>query len=159
VFIEVLQLGVQSLFGSNWIDMTEDIVSINSGRCRCGKYRFRVFGEPFWVSYCHCSDCRKATGAPVAVFAGFKSDEVKLFGEKATTYKSIPEVKRLFCSRCGTPIGYQDARLPGEIYYYIGVLEEQSKVVPQLHAWISERLDWLSIADDLPRYQHFSRPR
>ncbi|SOB75528.1 Uncharacterized conserved protein [Marinobacter sp. LV10R510-11A] len=132
---------------------------INSGKCRCGAYRFHVSEEPFWVSYCHCGDCRKSTGAPVTVFAGFKIESVKLTGCEATTYRAIPEVTRLFCSRCGTPIGYQDVRLPGEIYYYIGILEEQTIVVPQVHAWTVERLCWLNITDDLPSYQHFSRPR
>lgn len=95
----------------------------------------------------------------MAVFAGFRSDDVDVAGEKASIYQSRPEVERLFCARCGTPIGYQDVRLPGEIYYYIGMLEEQSKIAPQLHAWMAERLEWLDIADDLPRYPHFSRPR
>ena len=132
---------------------------MNSGECRCGAYRFRVSNAPFWVSYCHCSDCRKSTGAPVAVFAGFKVDDVKITGVEGATYKAIPGVTRPFCSECGTPIGYEDIRLPGEIYYYIGMLDNQEAHAPQLHAYVEERLGWLNISDDLPRYKHFSRPR
>ena len=139
--------------------MTDDMSSMNSGKCRCGAYRFRVSEKPFLVSYCHCGDCRKSTGAPVAIFAGFKEDDVEITGEEAAIYKAIPEVNRLFCARCGTPIGYQDVRLPGEMYYYIGMLDNQRAIAPQLHAFVAERLDWLNIVDDLPRYEHFSRSR
>lgn len=139
--------------------MTESSDTSNSGRCRCGTYRFRVSAEPIQVSYCHCSDCRRATGAPVTVFAGFREDEVELLGEEAAVHRPAPEVERLFCSRCGTPIGYRDLRLPDEIYYYLGLLDEPSRLVPQLHAFETERLAWLHIVDDLPRFERFSRSR
>lgn len=140
--------------------MAEIVSSSESrGRCRCGRYQFRISSQPFLISYCHCSDCRSSTGAPVTVFVGFEAGEVRLVGEDADAYQSTPDVRRLFCARCGTPIGYKDRRLPGEIYYYLGMFEEQSGFSPQLHAWVSERLEWLEIVDDLPQHAHFSRPR
>lgn len=139
--------------------MTRDEAANLHGRCRCGAYRFRAHAEPFQVSYCHCSDCRKATGAPVTVFVGFRESEVDLLGEAASAYLSSSRVQRLYCGKCGTPIGYSDARLPGEIYYYLGVLEAQDGLVPQLHAFVSEKLPWLEIEDGLPRHERFSRSR
>lgn len=139
--------------------MTESDDTRYSGRCRCGIYRFRAATEPIQVSYCHCSDCRRATGAPVTVFAGFREDEVELLGDEAAVHQSTPEVERLFCAQCGTPIGYRDLRLADEIYYYLGLLDEPSRLVPRLHAFESERLAWLNIVDDLPRHERFSRSR
>ena len=130
-----------------------------SGRCRCGAWRFNAMAEPFQVSYCHCADCRRATGAPVTVFAGFRRGDVEWAGEAPAAYSAVPGVSRLFCRRCGTPIGYRDDRLPNEMYFYLGVLDEPSRLAPQLHAFTAERLEWLEIDDDLPRHAAFSRLR
>jgi len=129
------------------------------GSCSCGRVRYRATEDPFLVSYCHCTDCRKATGAPVTVFVGFKSADVQFKGEKPDRHRPTPTVDRLFCAICGTPIGYEDDQLPDEIYFYSSTLEDPSRYLPQLHAWVSERLDWLHIEDDLPHYERFSRQR
>ncbi|MDZ7840874.1 MAG: GFA family protein [Gammaproteobacteria bacterium] len=130
-----------------------------SGGCRCGRYRIRVTAEPLLISYCHCDDCRKTTGAPVTVFVGFKEDDVQLEGEGAANYQSTPTVQRLYCDKCGTPIAYADSRLPGEIYYYVGIMRDPSQWIPTLHAWTSEQVEWLKISDDLPKFKGFSRQR
>lgn len=127
------------------------------GGCRCGACRFLASAAPFQVSYCHCSDCRRATGAPVTVFAGFRDAEIEMLGEDAASWQAVPGISRLFCGQCGTPIGYRDDRLPGETYYYIGVLEEPARFEPRLHAFTAEQLAWLEIGDELPRHAGFSR--
>ena len=38
----------------------------HTGGCRCGAVRFEASGEPFCATYCHCSDCRTAPGAPAS---------------------------------------------------------------------------------------------
>jgi hypothetical protein len=60
-------------------------VSNHTGGCRCGAVRFEASVEPNHVSYCHCSDCRKATGAPVTAFVGFAADQVSLTGDALKT--------------------------------------------------------------------------
>lgn len=95
----------------------------------------------------------------MTVFVGFNSTNIKFSGEQPDTHKSAPTVERLFCATCGTPIGYRGSRLPDEIYLYSGVLENPSRFIPELHAWVSERLEWLEIVDHLPHYERFSRLR
>lgn len=129
------------------------------GSCSCGRIRFRIKSMPFQVSYCHCTDCRKATGAPVTVFAGFDSKKVIFTRDQPDIHNPAPMIYRLFCATCGTPIGYIDDRLPNEVYFYSGALEDPSKFRPELHAWVSEQLDWLEIEDQLPHHDMFSRLR
>lgn len=87
--------------------MSETTSANLAGRCRCGAWRFDAAAEPFQVSYCHCTDCRRATGAPVTVFAGFRHDDIEANGEEPAEYSAVPGVSRLFCRRCGTPVGYR----------------------------------------------------
>jgi len=42
-----------------------------TGRCYCGATTFHATEQPVAVAYCHCKDCRRVTGAPVAAFAAF----------------------------------------------------------------------------------------
>lgn len=129
------------------------------GGCRCGAVRVRARGHPDYVIYCHCSDCRRSSGAPVSLFVGYRTEQVA--NERGVTklYESSPGVSRSFCGDCGTPLSYQDERLPREIYVPIGVFDAPEAFEPEMHDWVSQRLGWLDISDDLPRYQRSSKPR
>lgn len=127
------------------------------GQCRCGAIHILAAGAPLQVSYCHCTDCRKQTGAPVSAFVGFPTDRLRIEGAPAT-YRS-GTVTRSFCGRCGSPIAYEVAALPGSMWFYVGILDHPEVFAPNLHAFESERLPWFQIADDLPRHARFSVPR
>lgn len=128
------------------------------GGCRCGAVRLTARADPIWRSYCHCDDCRKATGAPVTVFVGFAREVLAFEGEARCAFRS-GSAERGFCGRCGSPLDYRDAELPGQIYVYLGVMDEPERFAPTLHAFESERLPFLHIKDDLPRFERFSVKR
>jgi hypothetical protein len=67
-------------------------------------------------------------------------------------YGSSPGVTRGFCERCGSPLTYENERLPGEIHLLAASLAEPSLVKPERHVFVSEQLGWLDTADHLPRY-------
>ena len=129
-----------------------------TGGCLCGEVRFAANGRHVSASYCHCDDCRKATGAPVTVFVEFRCADV-VFAGRPKSIASSPNVRRSFCDRCGTPIAYEDGRLAGDIYIMLGALDRPEDVVPQHHSFDSLRLPWLELADDLPRYARYSKAR
>ena len=109
--------------------------------------------------YCHCGDCRKWSGAPVTVFAGCSTEQVRMCGVEPEVYASSSGVKRSFCGKCGTSFSYEDEKLPGEIYLSVGVLDEPERFEPQGHSWHSRKIGWLHLDDDLPQHQESSRPR
>jgi hypothetical protein len=74
-------------------------------------------------------------------------------------YRSSPGIRRSFCLCCGTPLSYEDERLPDEIYFTVGVFDKPEQFEPVLHGWTSRSLDWLHLDDELPRYKETSRPR
>lgn len=123
------------------------------GGCMCGGVRVRAVGEPLHVTYCHCPDCRKASGAPAMVFAGYDVGRVEVRGE-VKVYDSSPGVRRSFCSGCGTSLFYEDVeRLPGEVHVAVGLFDEPELFVPEEHAWDSRRPAWFRLQDDLPRHE------
>jgi hypothetical protein len=130
----------------------------HSGGCRCGAVRFEASAEPHHVSYCHCSDCRKATAAVVSAFVGFMADEVSLTGETLRSYDNGP-VTRSFCGVCGTPIAYADERIGDRLYFMLGAMDAPEKYQPALHAYVSEQLPYVHMTDGLPRHPRTSVPR
>jgi hypothetical protein len=130
----------------------------HSGGCRCGAVRFEANADPHHVSYCHCNDCRRATGAPVTAFVGFMTDEVSLAGDGLRTFEN-GDVTRSFCGRCGSPIAYRDSRIGDRIYFYLGVMDDPAAYRPTVHAHVRSQLPFLHISDDLPREPGTSVPR
>ena len=128
------------------------------GRCFCDAVRILAEGAPFQVSWCHCRDCRRQTGAPAVVWAGFSADEVAIEGEPKRR-QSSPHIIRSFCADCGTPMTYEDERLPGEIYIHAGLFDEADRLVPDRHAYVTSKLFWLHLEDGLTKFEDTTRPR
>lgn len=130
-----------------------------SGRCLCGAVELRFRGAPISVTYCHCESCRRATGSPVAVIVGYETGQVSYPKERPRSFASSPGIDRPFCPHCGSRIGYSDARLPGKVYFHLGLFDWPERFPPTCHALAAERIPWLHIDDDLPQYPGFSVPR
>lgn len=128
------------------------------GGCACGAVRFEISGAPLNASYCHCSDCRRASGAPVSAFVGFASDDVMFEKNTVSAYRN-GRATRYFCATCGSPIAYEDSRLPDRLYFMLGVMDEPEAIPPDVHAFHDERLSFLTIDDALPRLPGFSVAR
>ena len=116
----------------------------------------RATGSPTVIVYCHCRDCRRSSGAPVSLFAGYRAERVELPGGRPKGYESSPGVYRSFCGTCGTPISFEDERLPGETYLPVGIFEDPEVFEPEEHEWWSRRLRWFDVRDGLPRHEESS---
>ena len=126
------------------------------GGCRCGAVAFRARAEPTVVVYCHCRDCRRSSGAPIALWVGYRSERVELTRGEPTVYESSPGVRRSFCATCGSPISFEDERLPGETYLPGAVFDDPEAFEPEAHDWVSRRLRWFDVSDGLPRHERSS---
>lgn len=130
--------------------MGETIEEI-TGRCYCGATTIRATQAPQTIAYCHCRDCRRVTGAPVAAFAAFEASAVTVSPNEGQRVSVNPGVERTFCPSCGSPLLGRYAYLPGQVYVPIGLLDQADDLAPQMHVHSSERLAWLHIDDDLER--------
>ena len=122
-----------------------------AGGCLCGAVRWRTAGSPVWSGHCHCTDCRRATGAPLASWMVFGKLSVTWAGARAF-HRSSPGVTRGFCPGCGTPLSYMCTRWPGELHILAATLDDPARFVPRAHVHWAERVPWLDPADALPRH-------
>ena len=125
------------------------------GGCQCGRVRYRISGEPVMAAICHCTMCRRANAAPAVAWAMFHEAQVVFLTDRPATYPSSAEVRRGFCPVCGTQICFTADFIPGLIDLTIGSLDQPALLAPTLHYWDTERLPWLHVADDLPRFPEF----
>ena len=124
-----------------------------NGRCLCGNLQFAVRGKRLWVAHCHCDSCRRNTGSAIATFVGYNKEQLTYTRGERKFYESSPGVRRGFCADCGTPMTYEADRCPEEVHLYVSTLDEPGAYQPQLHVFFAERIPWMDLNDDLPRYQ------
>lgn len=121
-----------------------------TGRCYCGASLVTARTNPQIVSYCHCSDCRRITGAPVAAFAAFAPQDVSITPDPAQFSASVGVIRQ-FCPACGSPLMASFDYLPDQVFVPLGILDQAESLPPQLHSHAQAKLTWLHISDDLDR--------
>ena len=123
-----------------------------SGRCLCGAVRWRSSGPVLWAGHCHCSSCRRACSAPFTSFFGVPRDGVEWSGALTDHHSSDGRVRRQFCAVCGSPMTYQFSGWPDETHLYAASLDDPTQFTPQAHYHYAEKLPWITVTDDLPKY-------
>ena len=121
-----------------------------TGGCLCGEVRYKISADPEWAGYCHCSMCRKQTGAPVTVGVQFPRGAVEWSAGKPTLYQSSEDTVRGFCVRCGSTLTWET---PSRFTVFVGSLDQPESIRPGGHGQMETQLPWLTIEDELPRAQ------
>ena len=123
----------------------------HTGGCLCGAVRFRARGAPLYVSHCHCTMCRKASGAPVVTFAGFPADRVTFTKGKPAHYRSSKVARRGLCAKCGSQLYFQFDAHRERMGLNVGCFDHPEAFKPQRHIFTSTMIPWLKMKDGLPR--------
>ena len=115
-----------------------------TGSCLCGEVDFTYKSEPVMFLMCHCTDCQKSTGSPVASIIVVSEDNFSVNGP-TNSYKCKAKVTRSFCKICGSQIFSRIKSAPGVVAIKTGVLDEQPNTKPKLVCWTKSKPDWLEI--------------
>ena len=100
-----------------------------TGSCLCAGVRYEIHGEIGPALNCHCSMCRKMTGAafrsrvaiPTENFRWVKDDNQKTLG------------------------------------LAMGTLDDDPGIRPTFHVFVGSKAAWFEITDQLPRFDTFPR--
>ena len=134
---------------------------MHHGRCLCESVRYRISGELGPLGYCHCGQCRRASGSAFGANADARRAEfVWLAGEELVReYESSPDTFRAFCSRCGSPIYKRSNAKPDVIRIRLGSLEADPGIRARVHVYVADKAPWYEITDALPQFAERLPPR
>ena len=118
-----------------------------AGGCLCGRVRYQAGGEATNLCFCHCSSCRRATGAPMVPWATFAAPHFSIVRGRLAQYRSSRDVMRGFCADCGTSLTYRREDRSDEIDVTLSSLDDAVGLVPEMHIWVEDKLPWVAIAD------------
>ncbi len=125
------------------------------GSCLCGGITYEIDGTFGRVVNCHCSICRKATGAAFRTRAAIRTEAFRWLSgeEKLSRYNSSPGETRTFCRVCGStlPTFFRDH--PDEIGLPLGTLDDDPGVKPSAHVFVGSKAPWWEICDSLPKFE------
>lgn len=132
-----------------------------TGSCLCGSVRFQITGKIGPVGYCHCAQCRKASGTAFAANADVRRSAVSFEAglDGVREYESSPGKFRAFCARCGSPIYSRTAGNEDRLRVRLGLLDDDPGRRGLAHCWVGSKAPWFVIADQLPQFDQAPPPR
>ena len=121
------------------------------GQCNCGAvaFEFEVSADLAGVVVCHCSICRRATGANGMAVLLADNDAFRwLSGEELVRRWKKPgaDWECWFCPTCGSPVpGTND---PARMFIPAGTISEGGKSLEVIHhIFVDSRASWDEICD------------
>jgi hypothetical protein len=119
------------------------------GGCLCGACRYQVTTEPRVSANCHCSMCRRHSGAAfLTYFAVPRSAFVMQQGEPAA-YRSSADAVRTHCGTCGSPLTFVFDADPGSVWVTVGTLDDPSAVRPSENWFVRDKVTWVTLDQHL----------
>lgn len=125
------------------------------GGCHCGSIRYQMDTAVQHHTLCHCSSCRKASGAPAVSWALVRNDQIKITGTPKA-YASSEGTQRLFCDNCGTSLFYvNESIFPDMIDVQSATLDNPDSIPLMAQIQTAERIGWMSELHTLPSFERF----
>lgn len=114
------------------------------GGCFCGKIRYEFEADEIPVADCHCTMCRRTSGAPYVTWLVVPMDQFRYVGGEPKMLKSSKDGTRYFCEGCGTPVACVNKSHPEIIDITLGSLDEPDGFKPGFTVFEDTKLPHLS---------------
>lgn len=87
-----------------------------------------------YMGNCHCSECRKFSGADYASVGGLDGDKVAIVkgARPSAATRNPDETSLAFCRHCGSSL-FSQKRSTGKVGLRLGVLDEAPSQTPAFH--------------------------
>ena len=128
-------------------------VKILKGSCLCGQVKIEVPDRFEYIGSCHCSECRKFSGAANATAGGIDGALLNMIsgGESLSIYRKSENTELAFCRHCGSSL-FSRKRDSGLCNLRLGILDDAPTQQPTFHIFVASKAPWEDICDDLPRF-------
>ena len=121
------------------------------GGCLCGAVRYRAHGPVSRVNHCHCSQCRRSTGAVAATWVTVPLAGFAVIKGKPAEYRASDFATRTFCATCGSTLFWlRDGA--ERIDMSVGTLDQPGDLRAGRHDAAEMRLAGFTLDPHLPEF-------
>lgn len=128
------------------------------GGCLCGAVRYEVRGRIASLCHCHCKMCQKAHGSAFGTYAPVPRSafHVTTGSSAILAYQSSPAARRLFCSRCGSQLFWDnETEFPDALFLAAATLDSAISPDEQRHIHATSKASWYQITDLWPQSEWY----
>lgn len=125
------------------------------GGCLCGAVRYEVTAPFLRANFCHCSRCRKHTGAAASAQGRVPRKGFRLLAgaDRVAVFRPPGGMAKAFCDRCGSSLFGGSWPDGPEVSIRLGTLDDDPGIRPQFHNYVADAPPWLPVPDDgIPRH-------
>lgn len=114
------------------------------GSCFCGGIAFEITGKIPSLYQCHCSECRKTTGAAANAAFIVRCDNFRwLQGDGLIkTFVKASGFRVNFCMTCGSPVPNVISALPQMMWIPAGLMDDPLPVKITHHLHVASKANW-----------------
>ena len=125
------------------------------GSCLCGGVQFRIQDKCSRIHRCHCSLCRKRTGAGSNAVTQVRPALFEWVGgrDQIREYRSELGHGSRFCAVCGSPVPSFDESM-GRVWVPVGALDDEPGVGVWAHFCVASKAEWDEICDEVPQFDY-----
>ncbi|RSH86782.1 uncharacterized protein EHS24_005054 [Apiotrichum porosum] len=107
--------------------------------CICGSIKITTTQLPHATAICHCTDCRKFTGAIGAFYVSVPRDRATITGSPSAYTKKADSgrwITRSWCGNCGSNLFDVAEKHPGLLFLHGGILPVGSIPEPNMEMYV-----------------------
>ena len=122
------------------------------GSCLCGDVSYEVADAFEYAMNCHCSQCRRSTGAAFKPLAGIAAADLSVVrGKEALLRCGDQHGHDVHCRACGSLL-YSLIRDGQYVHVAMGTLVDEPTIRPTMHIFVGSKAPWFEITDRLPQF-------
>ena len=133
----------------------------STGGCLCGAIRYVVTAPLAQISACHCTHCRRISGAGCSHNAIFEPTALTFTQGVPKRYVDRADggnrLYRFFCADCGSSIMSQREKVPEIVVLKVGTPDDASGLTLYRDVWTDSALPWVHI-DGATEHHPRNRP-
>ena len=127
-----------------------------TGGCLCGAIRYRVDAPLKNISACHCTHCRKVSGAGSSHNAVLPSSALTITSGTPKVYRDTAQsgniLLRKFCENCGSSLFSQREKMPEMTVLKVGTLDDATGLTLAMNIWTDSALPWMHLDPAVERH-------
>ncbi len=130
----------------------------HQGGCHCGAVRFKTSSTPMRAMACHCTGCKRRTGAPYGIGVYFNEDEVRFEGAERSVYEYHSDesgrwIRNEFCANCGSVVSWTLEMRPGLRAIAGGSYDNPDWYKLEAHIWTRSARSDMCYPESMPVHE------